>query len=483
MNLEELKILGEINKRQTSIESIIKYYITNNQEKVNKMLVGERYYNNEGDILFINKNLKKDEDPEIKNEDLIPHPWQKILVDQKSSCLFAKSPVFSSPEGTDSGQIVANTLTEDFDFELPELCTEASNKGTAWLYVYIDPDGNLCFDTMKSEEIIPIYDTERQKELVYLLRYYFVYGENDRPYIRVELWDENQVRYFIENDEGEFEAELIERDETLVKNEKGHYYVENSITKKQEQRGWGKIPFIEFPNSSRRIPDIKFYKQMIDKWDKIFSKTGADLTNIQNFIWILENYGGEDLKEFTSDLIKYKAVKLESGGKATTAGGDIPIQAFTEYVEKLKQNIVMFGQGIDPTQNVNSQISGVGLELLYSLLMLKCGLTERSFRKSLRKVFWFINKYNEITGKETFNINEVQTTIRYTKITNESEIVEMCNNSKDVISDETITAHHPWCEMPNEELEKVKKQKEEAQKRQQEVFANAGGFDDNHDKE
>ena len=67
-------------------------------------------------------------------------------------------------------------------------------------------------------------------------------------------------------------------------------------------------------------------------------------------------------------------------------------------------------------------------------------------------------------------------------ISNDLENAKIANESKanETISDETIAKNHPWVEDPEEELKKLKQQKEEAQKRQQEIFSNAGGFQDNH---
>ena len=68
-------------------------------------------------------------------------------------------------------------------------------------------------------------------------------------------------------------------------------------------------------------------------------------------------------------------------------------------------------------------------------------------------------------------------------ISNDLENAQIAMESKDIISDEAIIKNHPWVENPEEELKKLKAQKEEAQKRQQELFTNAGGFNDEHNKD
>ena len=47
---------------------------------------------------------------------------------------------------------------------------------------------------------------------------------------------------------------------------------------------------------------------------------------------------------------------------------------------------------------------------------------------------------------------------------NESEIIEDCVNSVGIISLETIISKHPWVDNLEEELKRIKKEKEESQK-------------------
>ena len=44
---------------------------------------------------------------------------------------------------------------------------------------------------------------------------------------------------------------------------------------------------------------------------------------------------------------------------------------------------------------------------------------------------------------------------------NQSEIIEACKNSSGIISDETIIANHPWTLDAQEELSRVKKERNE----------------------
>ena len=68
-------------------------------------------------------------------------------------------------------------------------------------------------------------------------------------------------------------------------------------------------------------------------------------------------------------------------------------------------------------------------------------------------------------------------------ISNDLENAQIAAESKDVIPDELIIRNHPWVENPEEAIKMMKEQKEEAQKRQQEIFENAGGFEPHDDND
>ena len=45
----------------------------------------------------------------------------------------------------------------------------------------------------------------------------------------------------------------------------------------------------------------------------------------------------------------------------------------------------------------------------------------------------------------------------------EGQVIDNCQKSVGILSDETIVGQHPWCDDVRKELERLKKQKEEEQ--------------------
>lgn len=451
-DLIKQKLISESAKFKITDSAIIKDLINNHDTR--KMVDGPKYYQNENDILgrqmYFYKNGVKTIDGTKPNHKM-PHNWHKLLVDQKVSYLVGK-PIVFQVDAKDYEDGINLILGEEWDDTLTELAKNSSNKGTEWLHVYINSEGKFKFIIIPAEEVIPIYDTSLQENLEAILRYYLV-EVNGKDRIRVEWWTRDIVTFYLENDSGEFEL-----DDTEPKNPDNHYYY-NDVG-----YGWGKVPFVEFPNNQERNSDLKFYKELVDQYDINMSDLANNLAEVQEIITILKGYEGTDLSQFYQNLRYYKAIKVsgEQGSGVDKLELNIPVEAKKELLDRTEENIFLFGQGVNmKTDRFGNSPSGVALKFLYSLLDLKASVMERKFRKAVKRLLWFATEYININDKKNYDGTTVQVTFRKTMITNDTDNVDIAQKSKGVISDQTIVANHPWVEDVAEELERIKKQQKE----------------------
>lgn len=441
-----------INESTVTDEAVIKDLVENHD--IEKMVEGVKYYSNENDILdrqmyYYDASGSRILDTTKENHQ-VPHNWHKLLVDQKVAYLVGKPVVFQG-ENKEYEDKLNLILGEEWDDTLAELTKNSSNKGTEWLHVYINSEGKFKFIIIPAEEVIPIYDTSLQENLEGILRYYTV-QINGKDRIRVEWWTRETVAFYIQNDSGDYEL-----DDTEDPNPAPHYYI-NDIG-----WGWGKVPYIEFPNNQERQSDLKFYKALIDEYDLNISDLANNLAEIQEIITILKGYEGTDLAEFKENLRYYKTIKVsgDPGSGVDKLEFNIPVEAKKEMLNRLEENIFLFGQGVNmKTDRFGNSPSGVALKFLYSLLDLKASIMERKFRKSIKRLLWFATFYINLVDKKKYDNTTVQVTFRKTMITNDLEDTEIASKSKGVISDETIVANHPWVEDVSDEIERLKKQNE-----------------------
>lgn len=224
---------------------------------------------------------------------------------------------------------------------------------------------------------------------------------------------------------------------------------------------FGEVPFIPFYNNNIHTDDLRNIKPLIDVYDKVYSGFINDLDDIQELIFVLSGYGGEDLNGFLSDLKKYKTIKVDGdeGGAVSTLNIEIPIEARNSVLEATRKAIFEQGQGFDPQPENFGNQSGEALKFMYSLLEMKVGLMETEFRLGFSRLVRAICK---VLGIQCGTI--IQTWTR-TYIKNDTEQAQICKDSVGIVSKKTILKNHPLVEDADEELKQIEKEEKEAQEK------------------
>ncbi len=431
---------------------LIRKYTTGHNAFVMKANVAERYYRNKTDILF--KKVKPDEDKNIRNADnRVCSSFYSLLINQKASYIFTSPPLFDVGNKSNN-KIIAEVLGDAYAKKCKDLCINASNTGIAWVHYWVS-DNEFKWAPVSSQQIIPVYNNDLDKRLLSILRCYDEVDENTGKMVYIyEIWNDKECIAFKREADAEFE--------------KITYYnkfeILNMLTNVKEstnvyRHNFGKVPFIAFANNNINMSDLENIKGLIDTYDKVYSGFVDDLEDIQEIIFILTGYEGEDLGEFLGNLKKYKTVKLDSDvdakGDLRTLTIDIPVEAREKLLTMTRKAIFEQGQGVDPEPGNFGNASGVALQYLYSLLELKAGLLETEFKLGLSELVRAICDYKGISCKSI-----IQTWTR-TSIRNDLELSEIARNSKGLISDSTLIKNHPWVEDPEKEIKEIEKQEQD----------------------
>ena len=330
--------------------------ILNNQSKADTIRTAKNYYNNKNDILLKGVIPKGEGKDPLRNADnRIPHNIHQILVDEKISYLFTYPPIIDIEDNEEINEKVNQSLGNEFERKLKNIGIEASNCGTAWMHYWIETDedtgeSKFKYEVVNTEEIIPVYDNGLERKLKNIIRYYKVKEEvlnqlDEITYAYIEYWTDNKMIRWKMKDS--FTNTPIEESEDIT-------------------HTLGDIPFIEFSNNKEKQSDLEKIKSLLDLKDVVVSGFANDIEDIQQIIYILENYGGTDLNEFLSDLKRYKTVKTESidgnSGGLSTLSIDIPVEARNVLIEYLKKQIYESGQGLQQDIEVTGSVSGVALK-------------------------------------------------------------------------------------------------------------------------
>ncbi|PAF19744.1 phage portal protein [Terribacillus saccharophilus] len=418
------------------------------------MIEGVAYYLNDNSFIkkkekFLIKSGVKVADVEgLKANNKISHAWHKLLVDQKTQYLVGKAMTFSSDD-KQLGKNIDELADERFDDTMNELVKSASNKGVEHLHPFINEDGEFDYVIFPAEEVILIYDEKRNRDVEAALRYYPILDDKGEVVkIKAEWYTKTQVHYY-ESFNGEFVPDVTEPE-----NPASHF------TYNDKGFGWGRVPVIPFYNNSEAVNDLKFYKDHIDEYDKIVSGLADTFDETQELIWILKGYDGQDLDEFMTNVLYYRAIKTSEDGGVDTKSVEVPISSASQHLDRLEESIYTFGQGVNTkTDKFGNNPTGVALKFLYSLLDLKANQMERKFRAALSEFFWFYVEYLDMAGKGSYDVKSIDMTFNRTMITNEAEKAEIAQNSLGIISRETTVENHPWSKQ--DEMDRIKKEEDE----------------------
>lgn len=434
----------------------------NNSGKRELMLEGERYYQVDNDIK--NRKITKKVNGHVEEEtwkanNKLAHAKYKSQVDEKIAYLLSK-PVTIKADSEDQNnryvEKIKDVLGKHFQYQLTQLGYEASNKGCGWLQVYIDENGDFKTMMIPAEQCIPYWKDKSHTELEAMIRVYqtTIWQYNcEKEITNVEVWTADSVSYYRLDGKS-----LVLDYERSMENDGPVAHYKSG----EEWKTWGKVPFIPFKNNQIEMPDIKFVKSLVDAYDLGRSEAANYVEEVKNLIFILKGYGGQNLSEFMRQINEDRAIPIddpEEGG-VDTITPQMDITALREHYEQLKRDIIEDGQSVNKDlDKFGTAPSGVALKFMYSGLDLKCNLMETEFKMGFEALLYFVDLYLQITEQGDYEKIGVDMVFNRDMAMNESEQIQNCNNSKNVVSDKTIIAHHPFVSDLEEELRALEEQR------------------------
>lgn len=428
----------------------------NCSSKKNWMVIGDKYYKVENDIL--NRRLTRivkgtEVEETYKANNKLAHSKYKNMVDEKVAYLLSRDYSLACDDKS-YVEKVKDVLGKHFQYQLSGLGYEASNKGIGWLQVYINEEGKLKTMIIPSEQCIPVWRDNSHTELESMIRVYKTIlwvSDKEKEITNVEVWTTEGVSYY------RLDNNLLIADYDKNNDINGpiaHY------KKGDMWYAWGKVPFIAFKNNRIELPDIKFVKSLIDAYDISRSEAANYVEEVKNLIFILYGYGGEDIHEFMRILNEDRAIPLDNktdGTGVETLTPTMDITALREHYEQLKRDLIEDGQSVNKDlDKFGSAPSGVALKFMYSGLDLKCNALETEFKMAFENLIYFINIYIGESGLGTYKNANLDIIFNRDMKIDESEVIDNCNKSKGIISDDTIIANHPWAKDVEKEIKHSK---------------------------
>ena len=208
----------------------------------------------------------------------------------------------------------------------------------------------------------------------------------------------------------------------------------------------------------------------------------SDFENImqedsRNTILVIKNYDGTDLGEFRRNLATFGAVKVRYDGD--TKGGvetlEITVNAenYKSILEIFKKALIENAMGYDAKDDrLSGNPNQMNIQSMYSDIDLDANEMETEFQAAFEEILWFVNVHFANMGQGEFEKEKIEIIFNRDILINETEVIENCQKSVGILSDETIIGQHPWIDDPKRELKRLEKQQE----KEQEEFEQQQGY-------
>lgn len=442
-------------------------------EFVRRAEEGERYYRCENDILT--KPLLG-EDPNNPRTAIhrIPSSYFKMLVDEIRSYFAGKDTQIDTGDKKLNEEIM-KIAGRKFGQQLRRACTDASTTGRGVWHLWktgVDPDKTddkteskkqeFKFHAVDPKQIEPVWGGALDQELVAVWRHYEYIDMEGKAWELHEWWDKEFCYAYRKP------KEPSGLDNLMSFNKFMYWDVGSQEWKptNKYKHGFDRVPFIIFKNNPEELNDLVGIKALIDAYDEVVTEFWDDLADFQEAIWVLSGYGKEPPDDFLRRLKQNKLIKLESGypdgvdPSLETISVEIPTDARQLGMETAHNAIFEQGMGIGKTQDNLTNTSGEALKYRNILIELKASIKQDGFENGLIIFFKEIAKF---LGKD-LNSNDIE--IRWTrnKIDNDTELMNNARLCLGFTSLRTALKVNPYVENVDEEMEQIKKEREEEMK-------------------
>lgn len=411
-------------------------------EKRRSMIDGERYFRGDHDILkaertAIGKDGKLKRVENLPNNTIVDNQYQR-LVNQKVNYLLGRE-VMLEGGNTEYIKLLKKALGHGWSRLLKCLLRDAVNMGIAWLFVYADETGKVCFKRIPAYEIIAYWKDDEHTKLDKAVRLYAVEGYEGK---------EACVREMVE---------VYQPDRVEV------YEYEGGVLKKIEEHGYFKecgIPLVAFKYNEKEIPLISRVKSLQDALNQTLSDFENNMQeDARNTIIVLQNYDGTDLGEFRQNLATYGAVKVKTvdgaAGDIKTLTTDFKAENYQVMISLIKNSLIENGMGYDSkSDKLGNNPNQLVMKSMFSDIDLDMSEAEVEFKFAFDSLRGLLDEYFELYGFGYFEEEEVELIFNRDCLINESEAIENCVKSRDILSEETVLLQHPWVKDVGEEIKR-----------------------------
>jgi len=311
----------------------------------------------------------------------------------------------------------------DEQSENHDLGHKASIKGQSFELVYLDEEGNICFNTLDTDGVIMVYSTDIKNTPTMAIRYYTVHNYvTDIDIIKVEVYTKTHIYYYTDN---------------------GGMIVYDS----QEQHYFKEVPIIEYKNNRYNRGDFENIMTLNDLYNQNLGDISNDIGYFSNAYLVLENMDATEEEDITK-MNENRVILTSEGGKAYFLTKQLNDQVVQNHRNNLAEDIHKIAYVPDLSKDINSNVSGAALKTKMFTTADVIVNKERKFKKALqtriRLIVDILNLkgYKDDKGKNMvthpYNYKDITITFHRNMPTGLYEDADSISKMSTVVSKQTL---------------------------------------------
>lgn len=428
-----------------------------------EMLVANAYYRNRSDVQRKTVRLKSRSNAKIER------PILKKLIDQKTDFLLAK-PFTVNTENEAYGKALNEVFDASFRRKIKAFGRGAILSGVSYLQPWFD-EGKLAFSLLPSIEVRPLWEDAERTKLSAFIRFYdrVVYLGNRKATVsHAELWWPGGVKHF--KTDAFFGRQALEYQVDTDFGTPENDYTEPHFTLGERGYNWETPPLLWLRYNDEELPLCYFVKDLIDDINWQNSVTADVLRDVAKFIFVLKDYGGENLEQFTQELQEALAIQVEGDGGVDKLSADLSIDATMAFLDNERRDLFDYAAAVDTKDPNLGNASGAAINFRYMDLAADCESLGAELKAAFARMKLFLDTAFSLTGKGDFASDSFEVVFNTDMPVNEADVINNARNSAGLISHQTIVENHPWVVDAQEELRRL-----EAEQRGEDSYAGAFG--------
>lgn len=417
----------ELNTRR--LQKIIKYH---RERVLPELLFNKGYYDGSGQEI-----MKRVYEDSSKPNNKIVKNYCKTIVENYRGYIVGQPITYTPVEnGKDIWPLLDVLKLNDYQNSDSEWLKNALIYGYAPQLCYINEKQEKRFKNIQPEQVIPVYSADLDEELLYVIYYYPVVdwdSDNWGKKYSINVYDNETIAHFI--CDGGFNN-LIPTGEI-----ESHYFDE--------------VPFSIFYLTDDGESIFKCIIGLQDAYNKMLSDSVNDWESFVDAYLVLTN--------ITADADDIAAMKEN---RVLLLDDDATAQYLTKptsdtKVDRLLEEINTAIHTIANSPDFSSEEFGSGVSSGIALQFKLVGFNniaaniENQFKKAIQKRVKLLNNVFTLVDMEAYDI---EITFTHNLPQNISDIVEVINKLRGLVSDKTLIAQVPFITDVDAEVEKVEEQ-------------------------